>query len=147
MNRTVVVTSIFSRQQSAVAEAFHQKGWVVRGTSRQDSPHPFARIFQVNSESGEGLADAFRDADVVAASVTQNQQRPGAMSAMAEKIARAGAQAGVKRIIYNIAARIIDASDEGPFPDMREARSIIEKGLVPSTVLQPTVYMDNLLAP
>ena len=45
MNRTVVVTSIFSQQQSAVAEAFHQKGWVVRGTSRQASPHPFARIF------------------------------------------------------------------------------------------------------
>lgn len=146
MSKTVVVTSIFSQQQTPVAQAFHDKGWTVRGTSRSSAPHAFAEIVEADLASGKGLYEAFDGADVVAFTVLQHH-RPGAMEAMARRVSQASNEAGVKRIIFNLAGTIDENSDEAPFTEMRAARAAVFKGSVPVTVLQPTVYMDNLLAP
>lgn len=146
MSRTVIVTSIFGQQQSAVARAFHQRGWTVRGTSRTEAPHDFAKVAEADLLSGKGLFDAFQGADVVAFTVLQDH-RPGVMEATARNVRDHAARAGVRRILYNLAATIDETSDVAPFPEMRAARAVFLDGPVPATILQPTVYMDNLLAP
>lgn len=146
MNKTVVVTSIFGRQQAAIASEFYQRGWVVRGTAREAKAHPFADVRTTELAPGSSLTDAFRGADVVAYSLVQDH-RPGAMVDTARSVAEAAAQAGVAHIVFNLAGTIDEGSDHSPSHEMRAARAAIQNGKVPSTVFQPTVYMDNIVEP
>lgn len=146
MNKTVVVTSIYGRQQVAVANAFRRKGWTIRGTARKDNGHALATMFETGIEEGPALVEAFRGADVVAFSLIQDH-RPGVLTGMAKAVADAATQAGVKRIVYNLAGAVDEVSDQLPATDIRIARATILNGPVPATILQPTVYMDNLMEP
>ncbi|MFN3592921.1 MAG: SDR family oxidoreductase, partial [Thermaurantiacus sp.] len=97
-------------------------------------------------ETGEGLTGAFQGADVVAFTLPQDH-RDGAMSRMARNVGFAAETAGVGRIVLNLAGTLDESSDLPLFREMRAARDAIEGSGVPSVVLSPTVYMDNLLAP
>jgi len=139
---TVVITAISGLQQSAIAAAFRAAGWTVRGTSRTAAP----AVAAANLETGEGLAAAFNGADVIAFTLPQDH-RPGVALRIAANVAAAAATAGVGRIVLNIASRIVETSPLGVFRGMAAARDAITTGPVQSVVLQPKVYMENLVAP
>jgi uncharacterized protein YbjT (DUF2867 family) len=140
--KKVVVTGIGGLQQTAIAAAFRAAGWTVGGTSRTAG----VGVVVADLESGAGLTEAFQGADVVAFTLPQDH-REGVTLRMAKAVVQAASRAGVGRIVLNTAARIDEASPLGVFAAMRAARDVITAGPVPAVVLQPIVYMDNLLAP
>jgi len=146
MNRIAVVTGIGGQQQGAAARAFRDRGWRVRGLARSPGAGVDGETYAANLGTGEGLADAFKGADVVAFTLPQDH-RDGAMSRMARNVGRAAEGAGVGRIVLNLAGTLDETSDLPLFREMRAVRDSIEGSGVPGTVLSPTVYMDNLLAP
>ncbi|MCR5944150.1 MULTISPECIES: SDR family oxidoreductase [Brucella] len=146
MSKTVVVTSIFGKQQSAVADEFRRRGWTVRGTARNGGEHDFALVCRTDLTGDEPLVEAFRGADVVAFNLVQDH-RPGAIERTARAVASAAAEAGVKKVVFNLAGQVDEMSNVSPATDFRAARAAIADGSVPSVVLQPTVYMDNLIEP
>jgi nucleoside-diphosphate-sugar epimerase len=132
----VILTGLGGAQQTAIAQAFTAAGWTVGGISRTA---PGAH--RANLETGEGLAAAFDGADLVVFTVPQDH-RPGRTLAMAEAIARAAR--GVPRVILNTAARI-EPSDLAVFATFRAIRDRLSA--LPLVTLEPTIYMDNLMAP
>jgi uncharacterized protein YbjT (DUF2867 family) len=137
----VAIPAASGAQSRAIAAAFEGAGWTVRGTRRDP-----AAAFPADLETGEGLARAFEGADAVVLTLPQDH-RAGAQERIAEAVAREAARAGAARIVFNVAGRIAEGSDAEIFRSLRAARAAVTEGDVPSVVLQPTVYMDNLLAP
>lgn len=132
----VILTGLGGAQQSAIAAAFAHAGWTVGGTSRTA---PGAH--RANLETGEGLDTAFAGADLVVFTLPQDHT-PGRTLAMARSVAAAARQ--VPRVILNVASRI-EPSDLGIFANMRAVRDSLSA--LPLVTLEPTVYMDNLIAP
>lgn len=66
---------------------------------------------------------------------------------MARNVGLAAEAEGVGRIVLNLAGTLDETSDQPLFRELRAARDAILGSGVPGTVLSPTVYMDNLLAP
>lgn len=134
----VTITGIGGVQQTAIAAAFAAAGWTVAGTGRKDGA--------TNLETGAGLAAAFAGSDVVVFTVPQDH-RPGVTTAMAQGVMRAASEAQVGRVVVNLAARANERSDAAVFRTLHGIRDLALSGPVPAVVLEPTVYMDNLLAP
>jgi NAD(P)H dehydrogenase (quinone) len=132
----VTLTGLGGVQQTAIAAAFTAAGWTVSGISRTA---PGAH--RANLETGEGLDAAFAGADVVVFTLPQDYT-PGRTLRMAKAIAAAARN--TPRVILNAASRI-EASDLGVFTNMRAVRDTLSA--LPLVTLEPTVYMDNLLAP
>lgn len=141
--KAVTITGIAGAQQAATAAAFAAAGWQVTGTAR--SAKAGARM-TADLETGEGLAAAFDGRDAVVFTLPQDH-RAGSMLRMAKAVAGAASAAGVGRLIVNLAGRA-DPRGKGPFfDDLRAVRDCALSAAVPAVVLEPTVYMDNLLAP
>jgi NAD(P)H dehydrogenase (quinone) len=139
---TVVLTGIAGIQQSTIAATFRSAGWSVSGTSRSAA----SGVHAANLETGDGLAAAFKGADVVVFTLPQDH-RPGVMEQMAAAITKAAGQAGVGRLILNPAGRIDATSTAALFDTLRRVRDTVVSGPTPVNIVEPTVYMDNLLAP
>jgi len=146
MSKIAVVTGIRGQQQGAAARAFRDHGWQVRGIARSPRAGDDGETHAANLETGEGLTEAFRGADVVAFTLPQDH-RDGAMSRMARNVVFAAEAVGVRRIVLNLAGTLDETSDLPLFREIRAARDAVQGSGVPSIVLSPTVYMDNLLAP
>jgi NAD(P)H dehydrogenase (quinone) len=139
---SVVLTGIAGIQQSVIAAAFRAAGWSVSGTRRTAAPG----VRLANLETGEGLAAAFKGADVVVFTVPQDH-RPGVIEHMAAAVTKAAAEAGVGRLVLNPAGRIDPTSTAALFATLRAMRDTVLSGATPVNVVEPTVFMDNLLAP
>jgi len=137
----VTLTGLGGAQQTAIAAAFRTAGWTVSGTSRTAGPTPESGLLAANLETGEGLDAAFEPADLVIFTVPQDHT-PGRTLRMAQSVARAARNA--PRVILNPACRIA-ASDLEIFQTMRDIRDTLSA--LPLVTIEPTVYMDNLLAP
>lgn len=146
MSNTVTIVAIKGVQQTAIASRFAEAGWTVRGTSRSVATTPQGPTVVVDLDTGNGLAAAFDGSDVVVLTLPQDH-RSGAMPRIAETVARAAEVARVGRLVLNMAGTIAEESGEPLFVDMREAREAACSGAVPWVILQPTVFMDNMLAP
>lgn len=146
MSGTVTIIAITGAQQNAIATAFAEAGWAVRGTSRTASATSHGPAVIADPDSGSGLAAALDGSDVAVLTLPQDH-RSGAMPRIAENVAKAAAAAGVQRLVLNTAGTIAEDGIEPLAIDMRAARDAVKSGAVPSTILQPTVFMDNLLAP
>jgi uncharacterized protein YbjT (DUF2867 family) len=146
MSKTVAILAITGAQQSAIATRFAEAGWAVRGTSRKAASTAHGPSLAADLETGEGLPRALAGCDAAVLTLPQDH-RPGATPRIAATVAKAAAAAGVGRLVFNVAATISDTGDEPLFADMRAARDAICGAGVPWVVLQPTVFMDNLLAP
>jgi NAD(P)H dehydrogenase (quinone) len=146
MTQTVTVFTIAGSQQSAVAARFAEAGWSIRGTSRKSFETAHGPTIVADIETREGLAASLRGADAAVFTLPQDH-RSGVMPRLAANIAHAAAETGVGRLILNTAG-VIDAQSAGSlFTDMRAARDAVRASGVPFVILQPTVFMDNLLAP
>ncbi len=132
----VSLTGLGGAQQTAIAAAFRDAGWTVSGTSRTAQG-----AHRANLETGEGLDAVFAGADVVVFTIPQDY-RPGSTLRMANAIATAARN--TPRVVLNAASRIVP-SDLGVFANMRAVRDALSS--LPLVTLEPTVYMDNLLAP
>jgi NAD(P)H dehydrogenase (quinone) len=132
----VTLTGLGGAQQTAIAAAFSAAGWTVSGISR--TAHGAHRA---DLETGDGLDAAFAGADVVVFTLPQDHT-PGRTLRMAKALAQAARN--TPRLILNPASRI-EASDLGIFANMRAVRDALQA--LPLVTLEPTVYMDNLMAP
>lgn len=146
MSSTVTIIAITGAQQRAIAEPFAEAGWTVRGTSRSASATPYGPILIADPDTDDGLAAAFDGSEVVVLTLPQDH-RSGAMPRIAGNVAKAAEAAGVQRVVLNMAGTIAEDGAEPLAVDMRAARDALLAGTVPWVVLQPTVFMDNLLAP
>lgn len=144
MNGIVTALAISGAQQTAIAARFAKAGWTVRGTSRKPAISPHGPTVVASLESGEGLGEALAGADVALLTLPQDH-RAGVMPQVALRVAEAAAQAGVGRLILNVGGTIDEQSELPLFSDLRAARHAIQQSGVPSVILQPTVFMDNLL--
>jgi NAD(P)H dehydrogenase (quinone) len=132
----VSLTGLGGAQQTAIAQAFSAAGWTVTGTSRT-APE----AHRADLETGDGLEQAFAGADLVIFTLPQDHT-PGRTLRMARSIAKAAR--AVPRAILNTASRI-EPVDLGVFNAMRDVRTALSD--LPLITLEPTIYMDNLLAP
>jgi NAD(P)H dehydrogenase (quinone) len=146
MSKIVALPAITGAQQSAIAARFRDAGWSVRGTSRTGAAGPAGATHRADLDTGEGLEAAFAGADVAVLTLPQDH-RPGAMARIAATVARAAGASGVKRLVLNTAGTLAEDAASGLSADLREARQAVREGAAPFVVLQPTVFMDNLLAP
>ncbi|MGL6210897.1 MAG: hypothetical protein ACRC14_13830 [Paracoccaceae bacterium] len=133
----VSLTGLGGAQQTAIADAYRTAGWTVSGTSRTPGPDRHA----ANLETGEGLDQAFAQADVVIFTMPQDHT-PGRTLRMAHSIAKAARH--TPRVILNVASRI-QPSPLPVFTTMAQVRETL--AALPLVTLEPTVYMDNLMAP
>jgi len=138
---TVAVLNATGAQARTIADRL-ALGQNVRRLSRNAGDG----LFAVDTESVDDLARAFDGTDAVVLT-SPLDYRPGVREAYAERVTRAAEQAGIGRLILNTAAAVPDDNLRPVAEDMRRIRAIVRSGSVPSTVVQPTVYLDNLLAP
>jgi uncharacterized protein YbjT (DUF2867 family) len=146
MRRTVTILAVAGAQQGAIAARFAEAGWQMRGTSRKPLSTAHGAGVIADPDTGEGLEAALSGVDVAVLTLPQDH-RAGAMPRIAENVARAAARVGVGRLVLNTAGTIDEKGDGPLFADMRAARDAVREGGAPFVVLQPTVFMDNLLAP
>ena len=146
MTKTVALPAISGAQQSAIGHRFHNAGWRVRGTGRTAKQTRFGQALQADLESGDGLEAAFAGVDVVVLTLPQDH-RTGVMANIALRVAQAAAAASAGRLVLNTAGVIDEEGQEPLFQDMKAARRAVFDADLPSVALQPTVFMDNLLAP
>lgn len=146
MASIVTIIGITGAQQHAVAAHFAAAGWRVRGTSRTTATTLYGPAAYADPATGDGLAAALDGSDVVVLTLPQDH-RAGVMPRIAGQVARAAAAAGAGRLVLNTAGTIAEHSAEPLFVDLRAARDAVSSGTTPWVVVQPTVFMDNLLAP
>ncbi len=146
MAQTVAILAITGAQQTAIAARFAEAGWNVRGTSRKAFQPGHVSAIAADLDTGNGLEAALEGADVAVLTLPQDH-RDGAMPRIAANVAKAAARANVGRLILNSAGMIDNRGQGTLFNDMRAARDSVRTGGAPFVVVQPTVFMDNLLAP
>ncbi|MDX2236055.1 MAG: NmrA family NAD(P)-binding protein [Hyphomonadaceae bacterium] len=144
--KIVAVTSVEGAQQGAVARAFSDAGWRVRAVARSARQTAYGASHPAQLETGEGLAAAFQGADAAIVALPQDH-RPGVMTRIADAAARAARDAGVARFVLNTGGPIAERSSDPLAIELRAARSAARAAFDGAVILQPTVYMDNLLAP
>ncbi|WP_338888748.1 NmrA family NAD(P)-binding protein [Rhodococcus sovatensis] len=137
----VAVLGSTGAQGAAIATALDNAGVATRRISRSGS---------------DSWAADFHDTDALTASLagidvavfTQPLDYSTAANRFAHNVTDAAAAAGVRRIVFNTNIRIPDEiTDASGFETRRAARAALEAGTVPVTIVEPAVYLDNLLAP
>lgn len=128
-------------QGSAIADALDSAGVTTRRISRTS-----------NSSWGADLGDpdalttALAGIDVAVLTLPLNSSSDA--ESFAHNVAHAASSAGVRRIVFNTNTRIPDEITDAPgFETRRTARIALQSGDVPVTIVEPAVYLDNLLAP
>lgn len=142
----VAIPGITGAQQTAIAHAFAAHGWTVRAGSRSVQDTPFGPTQRVDFDQSASLAAFLDGVDVLAFTVPQDHSA-GAMVGYAETLATAASASGVGRIVMNLATRRFPEATGPLFDDLRAACAAVEAATPRSVVLEPTVFMDNLVAP
>lgn len=146
----VAVIGVGGQQNAAIASALASKGLRVRGIGRGRA-----------GPSASGSAIEYRRADpsdrVALTATLEGAQivvftspidhRPGVRERLVENVVEASAKASVARIVFNAAAAVYDDRAHPVAKVLGALCDAVLAGPVPANVLQPTVYMDNLLAP
>jgi len=146
----VAVVGIGGVQNRAIAAEFLNRGFRVRGISRQDfgSAPPTENIEYRRADPAnfDELGIALEGAKIVVLS-TPIDHRPGVRERLVASVAKAASSAGADRIVFNAAAAVYKDRAHPVAKILGALSDTILAGPVPANVLQPTVYMDNLLAP
>jgi uncharacterized protein YbjT (DUF2867 family) len=143
--RRAVVTSITGAQAKAIARSYTDAGFHVRGLSRSAMQGDFETL-QVEPTDIDAMARALDGAEIVAFTWPIDY-RDGVRERLAQTLVAAAHRAGVRRIVSNAAAPVLENYDRPVSLSMRGIRHIILSGGVEAICLQPTVYMDNLAEP
>lgn len=136
---TIVVLNASGVQAKAIADRLEQEG-PVRRLARSPGPG----LTTVDTTSRAALTAAFAGADAVVFT-SPADYRPGVRRVYAETVVAAADDAAVGRLVLNTAAPILEGSPG--MLGLREVRDIVRDARTPATIVQPTIYLDNLLAP
>ncbi|MDJ1137542.1 SDR family oxidoreductase [Streptomyces iconiensis] len=147
-----LVTGATGFQGSAVARLLTSQGHTVRGFARH--PQNASGVAPNGTEMVLGdLADresvlrAFEGITHASVVIPLAYDREIVLS-YARNIADAARSAGVERLVYNTNTPIPGARTHRPgFETRRDAEAILRKSGVPTVVLSPPVYLDNLFSP
>lgn len=143
-----IITAVTGIQAAALARAFQAAGYAVTGQSRKPPASPIPGITHATADpEAPGALEALFEGAVVVCVTAPIDHRPGARQRFAARIAEAAGRAGVGRIVFNTAAVVWEEWEKPTSAVLREMRSILSAGPVPVNVVQPTVYMDNLVQP
>lgn len=137
----IAVLNASGVQSRAIADRLSVEHEVTR-LSRTEGPN----LTLVDSTAEEALTRAF-EGHQAAVLTSPIDHGSGVREAYAERVSRAAERAGLTRLILNTAAAVLEDSDRPVAAVLKQVRSIIRSGATPSTVVQPTVYLDNLVAP
>lgn len=148
-DRLYLVTGATSAQGGAVAGQLVADGRRVRGLGRREpsqmtagvQPHPadLADTAAVK-EAFRGVTHAWVQLPLV--------YDPDRTEAMSLAVAEAAAAAGVRRLVFSTGTRLpTEPTAVDAFETRRRAADVLRASGVPTMVLQPPVYTENLLAP
>ena len=149
--KIVAVTGASGRQGSAICTAFAAAGWQVRALARSAAPaadpdSPHIERQRIAAYEADALAEAFAGADTAVLNAPIDY-RLGVREALAAAVACAAEQAGVRRIVLNTGAEPFEGYARRISQSLFAMRAILAEGTVGVCVVQPTVFMENLLAP
>lgn len=151
LGTSVAVMGAAGMQAAAIARAFARHGSNVRGLTRDrtktaDVQAAGATPVIADPSDPDNLAAAIDGAEVLAFTAPVDY-RPGVREGLAEALVRAAERAGVSRIVLNTGAEAFEDYDRPVSRSLLAVRKILASSSVPSVVVQPTVFMDNLLGP
>lgn len=138
---TIAVLNASGAQARVIADRL-SRDHSVRRLSRATAPG----LTTVDPEDETSLARAFDGATAVVFTAPLDY-RPGVREAYAERVVAAAGGAGVGRIVLNTAAALPEDAHFPVVETLRNVRAIVQAGPTPVTVVQPTIYLDNLLGP
>jgi NAD(P)H dehydrogenase (quinone) len=141
------VTGVNGAQGAAIAAAFLDAGWPVRGLTRGGAA-PAPGILPVAIPPGDAgaLDRALAGVAVLVVTLPLDHRRTVREAWLAGLLLAAG-RAGVGRVVLNLATRPLPGHERPIALAMRAMEAMVLAGPVPAAVLRPTVYMDNLLLP
>lgn len=146
-----IVTSASGIQGRSIVRRLTEAGDRVRGLTRTQTHCPQieatgARAIVVDMTDLTSLVRAFDRAEVVVFTTPfAHSLRTGEQ--LAAQVAKAAAQAQVKRIVFNCAATIFKDYARPVSQVLKAMRDRLHASDVSVITLQPTIYMDNLAAP
>lgn len=149
--RLVAVTGASGQQGRAICRGLANDGWQVRALSRSESS-PDAqiegaeRVWRLNRYDLPALEEAFRGVDTVVLNAPVDY-RPGVREGLAQIVGDAALRAGVAQIILNTGAEAFEGYPRRISQSLLAMREILSKSSVAISVVQPTVFMENLLGP
>ncbi|WP_431932880.1 SDR family oxidoreductase [Nonomuraea jabiensis] len=137
-------------QGAAVARRLVGEGWQVRGLTRSEASGRLpdgVEHFVGDITNREQVKAAF--SGVTHASVSLPVLcEPDRVAACVENIIEAALSAGLRRLVFNTGNRVPEAATEvAAFETRRAATTALLGSGVPTTVLRPPIYLDNLRAP
>jgi uncharacterized protein YbjT (DUF2867 family) len=139
------VTGATGAQGVAIAQAFADAGWHVRGLSRRSGPSPMPPgIEPFATPDAASLESALSGVAVLAVTLPIDYRR-GVREAWLGGMLEAAARAGVQRLVLNLASRPLPGLASPVSESLRVMEAMALSGPVPAVVLRPTIYMDNLL--
>jgi NAD(P)H dehydrogenase (quinone) len=132
----VAVLAAGGAQGEAITAALAEAGAVVCALTRATAPF----------DDEDALAASLDGADVVVFTAPLDYSSAAAMYPWA--VAAAASASGVQRIVFNANTRVPEgATSAVGFESRRAALEVLSSGAVPVTVVEPAIYLDNLLAP
>ena len=145
------VTGVSGAQGAAIAAAFRDAGWQLRGLTRGltrggAAAPPGIQPVAVPPGDAAALDRALEGASVLAVTLPLDHRRSVREAWLAGLLLAAG-RAGVGRVVLNLATRPLPGHERPMALAMRAMEAMALAGPVPAAVLRPTVYMDNLLMP
>ncbi|GAA3656873.1 SDR family oxidoreductase [Streptomyces chitinivorans] len=147
-----LVTGATGFQGGAVARLLADRGHAVRGLARRPGAGPAPTSAAVDCVPCDlGDADEVRRAfeGVTHASVVMPLVYDSeTVLRYARNIAGAAREAGVERLVYNVNTPLPkETTPYAAFETRRAAESVLRESGVPTVVLRPPVYLDNLFSP
>ena len=151
---TVLVAGATGKQGGAVARLLLEKGHRVRVLTRRPGAKPAASLLAAGAEVHEGdLEDAAsveraaEGADAFFLMATPFEQGVAAEVRQAERAAAGAQRAGVRHLVYSSVAGADRDTGIPHFDSKREVERYVQDLGVPSTIVAPAFFMENLLGP
>lgn len=146
---SVLVTGAAGAQGAAIAHAFARAGWRALGLARSRSSAERISAAGLTAaiasdEDDSALAASLDGVGTVVATLPIDYRR-GVREAWLERLLGAMRAAGTARLVLNLASRPLPGHDRPVSASMRAMEAAAMAGGVPTVVLRPTIYMDNLL--
>lgn len=134
-------------QGGVVARRLADEGYAVRGLSRTGAAPEGVEPFRADLGDAARVAEAFTG--VTHASVVLPLEfEPGRVAAYVRHVVDAAKAAGVRRLVFCTGNRLpVDETGVAAFETRRAAARAMLESPVPSVVLCPPLYLENLAAP
>ncbi|MCT2591760.1 NmrA family NAD(P)-binding protein [Streptomyces sp. N2-109] len=148
-----LVTGATGFQGGAIARLLAQRGEDVTGLARNppgpapDRPGPAVPTVRGDLGSAEDMRRAFEGVTHAAVTLPLVYDKATVLR-YARNLARAAHEAGVQRLVCNTNTPLPEVATRRPgFETRRAAEEVLRGSGVPTVVVRPPVYLDNLFSP